>query len=279
MLCSTSRSCCRHPSCADERSLAHQSSPTGAAIGRLLPIEGTNAYKLDNGLSSSPVKRAAGVLLLALAVSACVDDQVVLERGPLGPASYEVEVAAEGDTTDVREHRTATLRINPRESGADFELRTEAGSLITARLRRRDDGSVDLERVRGAPVDRSGEAELASLVGQLAPPLPREPVRIGESWSSSQRIRTSALLATLRTELGIARFRRIDSTDAADLEGTVTGRLRTTTTTGVLSGALRGKTRIAWAVRSGRVVAAETELVWTLSGGDQVTLKTRVRPR
>jgi hypothetical protein len=225
------------------------------------------------------MKPLAGIVLLLLVATACVDDQVVLERGPLGPASYEVEVSAEGDTTDVDEHRTATLRISPRTGGADFALRTESGEQITARLRRLDDGSVDLERVRGVAVDRSGEAELASLVGQLAPPLPRDPVRIGERWSSSQRIRTSTLEATLRTGLEIARFRRIASTDTAELEGTVTGQIRTTSTTGVLSGALRGKTRIAWAVRSGRVVSAETELVWTLSGGDRVTLETRVRPR
>jgi hypothetical protein len=208
---------------------------------------------------------------------ACADDRVTLERGPLGPASYEVEVAAEG--TELGEHRTATLRIDPREGGADFELRTGAGSRITARLRSQDDGTVDLEGVRGVPVDRSGEAELASLVGQLAPPLPPEPVRIGERWSSSQRIRTSTLQATLRTELGIARFRRIAGRDAAELRGTVSGQLRTTTTTGVLSGSLRGTTRIAWAVRSGQVVSADTQLVWTLAGGDRVTLRTRVQPR
>lgn len=219
---------------------------------------------------------AAAALVLS---SSCSDDQVMLRRGPLGPASYEVEVTADASQADVREHRTATLRIDPRPGRTDFTLRPRAGGVITAELERHADGSVDLERVRGAPVDSSGEAELASLVGQLAPPLPDEPVRIGERWSSAQRIRTATLNATLRTQLGIARFRRIDSIDAAQLEGTVSGRLRTTAVTGVLSGALEGRTEIAWAVRSGRVVSAETRLVWRLSSGDTVTLVTRVRPR
>ena len=225
------------------------------------------------------MKLLAVLLGVLVAVPACADDQVVLQRGPLGPASYEVEVAASSDTTDLREHRSATLQITPRESHADFTLRTRAGERITAELRRLDDGSVDLERVRGLQVDRSGEAELASLVGQLAPPLPRDPVRIGERWASIQRIRTDSLESTLRTELGIARFRRIASTDTAQLEGTVSGELSTTTGAGILSGRLTGRTTIAWAVRSGRVVQADTRLLWTLSGGDQVTLETRVRPR
>lgn len=216
--------------------------------------------------------------LVAIIATACVDDQVVLERGPLGPAAYEVEVTAAG-APELREHRTASLRIDPRPDGADFSLRTPTGGLITARIHRGEDGSVDLERVRGVPVDRSGQAELASLVGQLAPPLPTEPVRIGEKWSSRQFIRTNSLQATLRTELAIARFRRIGSTDTAELDGTVTGRLNTSGATGSLAGELEGHTKIAWAVRAGRVVASDTQLVWELSSGDNVTLETRVRPR
>ena len=225
------------------------------------------------------MKRLWVVVAILLVATACRDDQVVLARGPLGPASYEVEVTAESDTTDIREHRSATLQITPRANHADFTLRTRSGESLTAELRRMADGSVDLERVRGEPVDRSGEAELASLVGQLAPPLPLDPVRIGKRWASIQRIRTNTLEATLRTELGIAHFRRIASTDAAQLEGTVSGELSTTSAAGVLSGRLRGRTSIAWAVRSGRVVAADTRLVWTLSTGDRITLETRVRPR
>jgi hypothetical protein len=226
------------------------------------------------------MKRAMAFVALLVAAVACVDDRVVLRRGPLGPAAYEVEVSAAGNATEISEHRLASLRITPRDGGSDFALRAEPdGRVITARIRRRRDGTIDLEGVRGAPVDRSRQAELASLVGQLAPPLPLEPVRIGEQWSSSQHIRTSALRATLRTELGIARFRRIASTDAAQLEGTVLGRLETNTRAGFLSGNLRGRTSIAWAVESGRVVEAQTDLVWTLTGGDTVTLVTRVRPR
>jgi hypothetical protein len=224
------------------------------------------------------MRRLAAIVACLMAASACSDDHVMLERGPLGPASYEVEVRAEG-ANELREHRLATLRIAPRAGGAAFALRTQAGEVIRAELRRRRDGSVDLAGVTGARVDRSRETELASLVGQLNPPLPREPVRLDEQWASTQRIRTRSLHATLRTELGIARFRRIASTDAAELEGTVTGRLRTTGRQGVLSGTLEGRTQIDWAVRTGRVVAAETTLVWTLQGGDRVTLETRVSPR
>ncbi|HYZ93156.1 MAG TPA: hypothetical protein VFA34_12315 [Actinomycetota bacterium] len=225
------------------------------------------------------MRRFVPIALLLVAAS-CVDDQVVLRRGPLGPAAYEVEVSASGGGQGLEEHRLASLRITPRKDGSDFALRAEPeGRQITARIRRRRNGTIDLLGVRGAPVDRSRQAELASLVGQLAPPLPLSPVRIGEQWSSSQHIRTSTLRAVLRTELGISRFRRIASIDAAQLEGTVRGQLETNTPAGFLSGRLRGLTSIAWAVESGRVVSSETNLVWTLTGGDTVTLVTRVRPR
>lgn len=234
----------------------------------------------DGHLSSSQHMKLLGVILVLVFVGAsCADDQVVLERGPLGPASYEVEVNAEGGSTNLNEHREARLRIDPAGGGANFALRTDAGEMITAQLRRGDDGAVNLRRVRGVPVEQSGQAELASLVGQLDPPLPQEPVRIGESWSSRRTIRTASLRASLRTELEIARFRRINATDTAELEGTVTGRLSTSTGAGTLSGELQGNTRIAWAVRAGRVVSADTTLVWTLSDGETVTLVTRVRPR
>jgi hypothetical protein len=223
--------------------------------------------------------RLAAIFVVFLASTACADDQVVLRRGPLGPASYEVEVTAEGGSTDLREHRQASLRIDPQPGGADFALRTDAGQIITAQLRRTKAGAVNLERVRGVPVDRSSEAELASLVSQLDPPLPREAVRIGERWSSSRRILTDSVRSTLRTQLGIARFRRIATMDTAELEGTVTGRLASSSAAGTLSGSLEGRTRIAWAVRAGRVVAADTTLVWTLTDGERVTLVARVRPR
>ncbi|MGH2758922.1 MAG: hypothetical protein ACRDKJ_05085, partial [Actinomycetota bacterium] len=81
------------------------------------------------------MKRLAAILALLSAGAACADDRVVLRRGPLGPASYEVEVTAEGGSTDLREHREASLRIDPQpEGGADFDLRTDDGHNITAQL-------------------------------------------------------------------------------------------------------------------------------------------------
>lgn len=226
------------------------------------------------------MKLLAAAFISFLALGACVDDRVALRRGPLGPASYEVEVTAEGGSTELREHREASLRIDPQpDGGADFALTTDAGHNITALLRRTRTGTVNLERVRGVPVDQSSEAELASLVGQLDPPLPDDAVRIGEAWSSSRRIRTDTVRSTLRTGLEIARFRRIASMDTAELEGRISGRLSTSGASGTLTGSLRGRTRIAWAVRAGRVVAADTTLVWTLSDGERVTLVVRVRPR
>lgn len=225
------------------------------------------------------MKRLGAILVLLTIAPSCGDDHVTLRRGPLGPASYVVEVDAQDEPGDLHEHRLATLRIDPRASGAGFALRTQAGEVIRAELRRASDGTVNLEGVTGTNVDPSREAELASLVGQLTPPLPGNAVRLRERWSSTQQIRTQTLSASLHTQLGIARFRRIAGTDAAELQGTVRGRLRTTGRFGVVSGTLRGDTRIAWAVVAGRVVEAKTKLVWTLRGGERVTLETHVRPR
>lgn len=217
--------------------------------------------------------------VLCLGAVACTDDRVTFARGPLGPANYEVEVRATGDEADVDERHRATLRVDPRDDGARFTLRTTPGELVTADVTFLEDGTVDLTRVRGAPVEGSGQTELASLVGQLNPPLPRRPVRLGESWSSTQRITTKSLSASLRTELRMVRFRRIANTDGAELAGDVTGRLRVTDGPRILDGELTGETRIVWAVRRGRVAAADTELVWALSDGSRVTLQTSVEPR
>jgi hypothetical protein len=221
------------------------------------------------------------VALLALLGSAvgCTDDRVIFARGPLGPASYEVEVRAQGEASDLDVEHRATLRIDPRTQGARFTLRTSPGAIVTADLSLLPDGSVDLQRVRGAAVEGSGQTELASLVGQLAPPLPQRPVRLGDSWSNTQRISTKALAASLRTRLRMVRFRRIAEIDAAELAGEITGRLQVTDATRVLVGELTGHTKIVWAVRSGRVAAADTELVWELSDGSHVTLQTSVEPR
>src|SRR5688572_7224741 len=150
------------------------------------------------------MKRIVCVGLIALAASSCVDDRVEIVRGPLGPASYEVEVDAEGGPDVPRARHRATLRIDPSDDGAKFALRTQGGGLVTAEMRFARDGSVDLVRVRGAPVG-SGQTELASLVGQLNPPLPDGPVRLGDRWSSTQRISTRALQASLNTSLRMVR--------------------------------------------------------------------------
>jgi hypothetical protein len=214
---------------------------------------------------------AAATLLAA----GCTDDRITLARGPLGPASYEVQVRAESETSDLQEHE-ATLRVEPAAGGARLVLRSAAG-LVTADLTVASDGAVDLTRVRGAAFEGSGQTELASLVGQLNPPLPNKPVRIGERWSSTQRITTTALTAALSTELRIVRFRRVASTDAAELSGDVSGQLEVADPTRALEGKLSGTTRIVWAVDAGRVVEADTELLWTLSDGTRVTLVTSVR--
>lgn len=217
------------------------------------------------------------LICLGLVAGACSDDHVRLKRGPLGPAHYEVEVRATGNAAGLRTYRRADLRVAAQPQGAVFRLHAETGNVITADVLLPADGSVFLERVRGA--GPAVEADLASLVGQLNPSLPKHSVRLGQHWSSSQRIRTSSLLASLHTVLRIVRFRRIAGTDAADLAGDITGRLRTTNPRGTFSGTLVGHTEVAWAVRAGRVVSADTSLLWTIEESDRVTLETRVRPR
>jgi hypothetical protein len=227
------------------------------------------------------MKRLVAVLLCIVASgSACSEGQVVLRRGPLGPARYRVEVEAEGPVAEVTVSRRATLRVAPRPRGAALTLRLagEDVRVINADIRLLRDGSVTLDRIRGASVEGSGQTDLASLAGQLNPPLPDEPVRLREDWSSTQRITTRTLRASLRSKLRIVRFRRISATDAAEFEGDVSGRLSTTGASGNFSGRLSGRTRIVWDVEDGRVVAAETSLVWLLSTGDQITLETNVEP-
>jgi hypothetical protein len=217
------------------------------------------------------------VLLCTVSVlaAACTDDRVTLRRGPFGPASYELSVRAQGQERMEAEEHDATLAITPADGGANFALRTTEGEFLNAELRFGSDGSANLARVRGGVT--SGQ-ELASLVGQLNPPLPSTPVRLGKRWSSAQRITTQTLRALLRTTLRIARFRRIASTDAAELVGNVSGTLRVTGGTRALEGRLSGRTRIVWAVDAGRVVEADTDLVWALADGNRVTLRTIVRP-
>src|SRR5687767_11414734 len=185
------------------------------------------------------MKLGFALVACALIATSCTDDRVTLSRGPLGPARYEVEVRAADNEGALDEEHRATLNVDPRREGATFALRA-AGRLVTADLRILEDGSVDLRRVRGAPVQGPGHTELASLVGQLNPPLPSGPVRLNERWSSTQRIRTRALVASLSTELRMVRFRRVASTDAAELVGDVSGRLRVNDPSRVLEGRLGG---------------------------------------
>jgi hypothetical protein len=218
------------------------------------------------------------LLATALLATACADDNVRLVRGPLGPARYEVEVRASGNVPAVHAFRRARLVVSQAPGGVSFVLRPRGGDVIRAALYVLGDGTVMLSRVRGAPGGSAGQTDLASLAGQLTPPLPKKPVRLGRRWSSTQKIATSTLQTSLHTVLRIVRFRRVAGTDAAQFSGDITGRLSTTSPRGVFAGKLVGQTEIAWAVRPGRVESAETHLVWTLETGERVTLETRVRP-
>jgi hypothetical protein len=227
--------------------------------------------------SGVTMRRFIGVACVALLLpTACTDDRVALVRGPLGPASYEVHVRALDQAGEEAEEHFGTLRVEPRDSGAAFEMRTPGGDTLTAEIHVASNGSVNLARIRGGVT--SGQ-ELASLVGQLNPPLPDRPVRLGRRWSRTQRITTDALAAQLTTTLRVVRFRRVASTDAAELTGDVAGQLRIKGPVRELSGRLTGTTTIDWAVRAGRMVSADTVLVWTLSDGSRVQLETSVSPR
>jgi hypothetical protein len=132
--------------------------------------------------------------------------------------------------------------------------------------------------VQGVSPGSAGETDLASLVGQLDPPLADRPVRLGDTWSSTRRIVTGSLEATLRSELEMVGFSRVGGVDAAELDGEVSGTLRTAGPSGIFAGRVRGETRIAWALGAGRVASSETRLVWTIEGAGSVVLRTVVRP-
>ena len=224
------------------------------------------------------MKRFLAACLCLVAFVSCRDDRVRFSRGPLGPASYEVMVTARNTATKGAESHRATLRVEPRRGGAQFDLRS-GSDRVTAELRLVRNGSVDLTHLRGGKVQAGRQTELASLVGQLNPPLPPRAVRLGQHWSSTQRITTQTLSAALRTQLRMVRFRRVAATDAAEFVGTISGQLRVSDTGRILQGRLTGDTTILWAVRAGRVVSATTNVVWTLSDGNRVTLSTSVTPR
>lgn len=224
------------------------------------------------------MRLAAAICLVVLVGSSCSDDRVTFARGPLGPARYEIDVRASGEVTTLSEHRSATLAVSPRPAGAAVTLHSSGERVIQADLQRLEDGTLVLKRVRGAQVDTTGHADLGSLVGQLDPPLPGRPVRLGDTWSSTQRISTDTLTARVYTKLRIVRYLRIAGTDAAELEGEVAGRLSTQGESGIFQGSLRGRTRIAWSVGPGRVASADTNLIWTLNNGNRVVLDTQLRP-
>lgn len=219
----------------------------------------------------------AGVLLLAMAPS-CADDRVTLGRGPLGPATYAVRLDVSGAPTVRGEAIDARLEVDEAPAGARLVLDVEGGEPVTAELAREDGGRLRLESVEGVSPGSAGEADLASLVGQLDPPLPPGPVRIGEEWTQTRRIFTETLAAELRTTLRITGFRRISGLDAVELVGGVSGTLEASGPAGVFDGTVQGTTRIAWALEEGRLAGSDTRLVWTIPRTGEVVLETEVRP-
>src|SRR5260370_38559555 len=99
---------------------------------------------------------AAIVLLLILTALACADDRVALRRGPLGPASYRVAVAASGRGTATAEHRSATLTVRSNANGASFTLQTAAREVIQAQLQRLPDGGRTRTEVRATAIANPG---------------------------------------------------------------------------------------------------------------------------
>lgn len=221
----------------------------------------------------------AATLVLAAACAGCVDDRVLLERGPLGPADYSVRLSVRGDPAAATDAVTAALRVEDRPDGASLRLSVSGEPPVVAELRRLSTGKLELEAVEGVSPGSAGEADLASLVGQLDPPLSPRPVRLREPWSSDRRIATQSLDAVLRSRLRIVRFRRTAGVDAAELRGDVSGTLKTQSAAGVFSGTVRGRTTIAWALGLGRLASSETRLVWTIPGVGRLVVLTVVGPR
>ncbi len=216
---------------------------------------------------------------ILVVLASCVSDEVSLVRGPLGPATYEVELSVAGSPAIHAESVQATLAVQEGDAGATLTLTVPGEGPITAELRRKPGGRLDLESVQGVSPSSAGEADLASLVGQLDPPLPEEAVRLGERWSATRRITTDILRASLRSDLRLVRFRRLGGTDAGEIVGDVSGRLRTDGPSGTFEGTVTGTTRIFWALRPGRVVASETDLVWRIEGTGEIRLRSVVQPR
>jgi hypothetical protein len=222
-------------------------------------------------------RRALAVLLL-YTLASCADDRVRLSRGPLGPAHYRVALDVSGRRGLPAEDVTATMHVENTAGGAKLRLAVSGDEPIVAQFHRTETGQLALDTVQNVPPSSAGEADLAALVGQLDPPLPAGPVRLRRSWSSTRRIATETIAAVLTSRLRIVRFRRVADADAAELVGTVRGRLKTSGTSGVFDGAVEGTTTIAWAMDPGRVAASSTRLVWTIPGAGRLVVETSVRP-
>lgn len=224
------------------------------------------------------MKLAAAVVACLVLASGCADDRVSLVRGPLGPASYDVTFDIRGEVALAAETVEAELDVTPLAGGAQLRLAIADDDPIVAELRTGPDGRLRLETVQGVSPPSAGETDLASLVGQLDPPLAQRPVRIGDTWSSVRTIATGTVEAELTTELRLVRFRRVAGRDAAVLVGTVTGTLRASNPSGTFDGNVTGETEIAWVLDPGRLGSSETSLRWTIEGGE-VEIRTKVRSR
>lgn len=212
------------------------------------------------------------------ALAACVRDDIVLRRGPLGPATYRVRLAVSGAPAIRADTVTARLRVSVTPRGADLRLAVAGQDPIQAVLTRSPTGQLALDAVQGVPPSSAGEVDLASIVGQIDPPLPRRPVRLRQRWTSTRTIRTETIAARLTSRLRVVRFRRVGSRDTAEIEGTVTGRLRTSGSSGVYDGSVEGRTTMWWALDAGRVAASRTRLVWRIEGTGQIVVLTDVDP-
>lgn len=215
---------------------------------------------------------------VALLATACADDRVRLERGPLGPARYRVELGVSGGAALRSEEVEASLEVTTVAEGASLHLAVSGEDPIVAEVKRDASGRLVLDTVQRVPPSSAGEADLASLVSQLDPPLPATPVRLGQRWSSTRSIGTESLQAELTARLRIVRFRRVGGADAADIRGSVSGRLRALGATGFFEGSVDGTTSIAWSLDHGRLASSRTELVWTIPDVGRVVVRTSVEP-
>lgn len=219
------------------------------------------------------------VALLVLAASSCLSDAVALGRGPLGPARYEVDLEVTGDATVREEAVSAELEIVERPRGATLRLVVEGDEPLVAEVDRLASGRLTLDTVQGVSPPSAGEADLASLVTQLDPPLPGGRVALRDAWTRTRRITTDTLDARLRSRLRTLGFRRVAGHDSVEIGGEVSGRLRTEGPAGSFSGRVSGETRFTWLVDEGRLGTSETVLRWSISDSGDLVVRTSIRPR